>query len=182
MQLRNPCALDSSSHACAPRALLLAALYPACQRWLACGCASPGHPASPRAAALQPTDAAPSGPLTLVSRAVPGVGPEMLQEPATDIAGVSFTAAAAPALAMVGVLLGSVRWGTHRSMRRTAHKASRQEGTANNALEHACVSSLKGVQSGITSAAPGTGTRHARARCCRQCCRPNVVPLSACAK
>lgn len=163
----NPCVLNSSSHACACAPLLLAARHPACQP---AGVHAPGHPASPRAAALQPTDAAPSGPLTLVSRAVPGVGPEMLQEPATDMAGVSFTAAAAPALAMVGVLLGSVRRDTHRSMRRTAHVVSRQEGTATNALEQACVSSLKGVGSGITSAASGTGTRHARAPCCRRCC------------
>jgi hypothetical protein len=44
-----------------------------------------------------------------VSRPVPGVGPEMLQEPATDMAGVSFMSGPArPALAIVGVSPGSV--------------------------------------------------------------------------
>lgn len=53
------------------------------------------------------------GPLTLVPRPpVPGVGPEMLQDPATDMAGVSLTAGTLgpPARAMVGVLPGSVCW------------------------------------------------------------------------
>jgi hypothetical protein len=65
-------------------------------------------PSAPRAAALQPTDAAPMGPLTLVCRPVPGVGPEMLQDPATDMAGVSAARPPEPpALAIVGVSPGS---------------------------------------------------------------------------
>jgi hypothetical protein len=72
-------------------------------RTIACALASrvlhsskAGTYVSPLVAALQPTDAAPSGPLTLVPRPVPGVGPEMLQDPATDMAGVSSTLGAGP--------------------------------------------------------------------------------------
>jgi hypothetical protein len=78
------------------------------------------QPASPLAAAH--TEPAPAwGPLTLVSRPVPGVGPEMLQEPATDMAGV-MSGPARPALAMVGVSPGSGggRGSTHSSTARLA--------------------------------------------------------------
>lgn len=66
-----------------------------------------GAHSSPLLAALQPTDAAPSGPLTLVPMPVPGVGPEMLQDPATDMAGVPSMLGRGACRAMVGVLLGS---------------------------------------------------------------------------